>query len=123
MIRLSVKAEFSSAHFLREYQGKCENMHGHNWTVIVEVGGERPGPDGLLMDFGIMKKGLARVIDGLDHKVLNDDVEYFRTVNPTAENIARYIFDQLKPVLINDYGRLTAVTVSETERSFCRYEG
>lgn len=123
MIRLTVRGEFSAAHRLRDYGGKCENLHGHNWKVEVEVEGESVGPDGMLLDFGVMRRELARVLETLDHRFLNEDVEVFRRENPTAENIARYIFEALKGVLSSERCRLAAVTVAETDRSVCRYEG
>ena len=125
MYTVSVYQFFSAAHYLREYKGKCENLHGHNWKVTVSVAGDTLDAAGLLVDFGIIKKNLSEILAGLDHKVINDDVDFFRTNNPSAENIARYVFDRMKKSLSPPF-RTTAVvksvTVDETETSSCRYE-
>jgi 6-pyruvoyltetrahydropterin/6-carboxytetrahydropterin synthase len=125
MYTVSVFQYFSSAHFLREYKGKCEKLHGHNWKVTVEVSGNGLDTTDLLVDFGVLKKHLSDVLGGLDHRVLNDEVEYFKKANPSAEQIARYIYAEMKQRLdaagIRNAG-LAAVTVGETETSSCRYE-
>jgi len=122
MIRLTVQGGFSSAHFLRNYNGKCERLHGHNWKVQIEVSGNSTDSQGLLMDFTFLKQELNKVLETLDHKVLNEDVEFFQKNNPTAENICRYIFENLKCSLNNNNCKLTAVTVYETESSSCKLE-
>ncbi|WP_045215169.1 6-carboxytetrahydropterin synthase QueD [Desulfonatronovibrio magnus] len=97
--QLRVSAEFSSSHQLRNYCGKCENLHGHNFQVEVQVKGVEVNADtGMLMDFKDLKKILNTVLEELDHKHLND-LEYFKTINPSSENIARYIYERIKPVL------------------------
>ncbi len=95
MFEVLVKSEFSAAHRLREYQGKCENLHGHNWSIEVAVSSKTLDKAGLLIDFRILKKKLNAILEDLDHKNL-DDIAYFKEVNPTSENIAKYIFDRLK---------------------------
>lgn len=120
MWRLKVKRDFSSAHQLRNYCGKCENMHGHNFGVEVEVEGDKlDGKVEILMDFKELKKAVDRILDTLDHKHLNE-LEYFRTVNPSSENIARYIYLELKPMLPEQV-RLTSVAVSENDSSVATY--
>jgi len=124
MYTVSVYQYFSSAHFLRDYKGKCEKLHGHNWKVSVAVSGEKLDAAGLLVDFSIVKKHLSEILSDLDHKVLNDDVEYFRTNNPSAENISRFIFTEMKNKLPASAAgtAVRSVTVHETETSSCTYE-
>ena len=121
MYTVSVYQYFSAAHFLREYRGKCEKLHGHNWKVEAEVSGDGLDRAGLLLDFGVLKKHLSAILNGLDHRVLNDEVPFFRDNNPSAENIARFIFDELKKHVLPP-AAVRAVTVHETETSSCRYE-
>lgn len=86
-----VEDDFSSAHALRGYKGKCENLHGHNWKVKVSVAGKKLDKLGMLMDFDDLKKDIMIILAGLDHKDLNK-ISPFDKINPTAENIAAYIF-------------------------------
>ena len=125
MYTISVYQYFSAAHFLRDYRGKCEKLHGHNWKVTVAVTGGTLDAAGLLVDFGIVKKLLSGVCVGLDHRVLNDEVDFFKKNNPSAENIARYVYDLMKKSLPSQGGTtasVKSVTVDETETSSCRYE-
>ena len=94
MYEVTVKSNFSSAHRLRDYKGKCENLHGHNWTVEATVASKKLAKNGILMDFRLLKKSLERVLEGLDHTNLND-LAAFKSKNPTSENIAKFIFDSL----------------------------
>src|ERR1035437_6645888 len=94
MFELRVEHGFSAGHALRGYQGKCANPHGHNYRVQVAVEGPRLNSIGLLMDFGDLKKALRAVCEKLDHVYLNDLPE-FETVNPSAEGVARYVFDEV----------------------------
>lgn len=95
MFTVKVGASFSSAHNLRGYKGKCEDLHGHNWRVEVSAASEDLDGIGMVLDFKILKDELKGILSELDHKYLND-VEYFKDVNPTSENIARYIFEKFK---------------------------
>jgi 6-pyruvoyltetrahydropterin/6-carboxytetrahydropterin synthase len=122
---ISVYQYFSAAHFLRDYRGKCEKLHGHNWKVTAAVAGGTLDAAGLLVDFEIVKKLLSEVCGGLDHRVLNDEVDFFKKNNPSAENISRYIYDLMKKNLTSRGGAtasMKSVTVDETETSSCRYE-
>ncbi|MDA3793293.1 MAG: 6-carboxytetrahydropterin synthase QueD [Elusimicrobia bacterium] len=92
MYKITIKTHFSSAHHLRNYKGNCENVHGHNWKVEVTAVFSRLPDDGMVMDFKDLKKISSKVIGKLDHKDINK-LNYFKSINPTSENIARYIFD------------------------------
>ncbi|GAV22518.1 6-carboxytetrahydropterin synthase QueD [Carboxydothermus pertinax] len=96
MFKISVSTTFDAAHFLKDYDGKCANLHGHTWRVEAEVEGQTTNDLGLLIDFGMIKDYLKEITSRLDHKLLNDVLP----VNPTAENIARYIYQELKPKLM-----------------------
>ena len=95
MYKIEVFSDFSSAHRLRGYKGKCENIHGHNWKVGIEVSSDKVNRIGIVADFMDLKKNLRDILLKLDHKDLNG-LPYFRKINPTSENIAKFIFDELK---------------------------
>lgn len=94
MFELTTIVDFEAAHRLADYPGKCCRLHGHNWRVEVTVAGTELDKLGMLMDFRDLKGEVNRVIETLDHYYLNE-IEPFRTVNPTAENIARYVYREL----------------------------
>lgn len=115
--RITVRSEFSAAHALRHYQGKCENQHGHNFAVEAAVEGSRlDAKTGMLLDFGILKKALAAILAPLDHAFLNDTPP-FDVINPSSENLARYIGGQMSAFLAScpqaAYARLCWVSISE----------
>jgi 6-pyruvoyltetrahydropterin/6-carboxytetrahydropterin synthase len=93
MFELTVESDFSSGHFLRNYRGRCENPHGHNYKVRVTLAGSELDEAGLLLDFKLLKQVMRPVVDRIDHQMLND-LEPFTAVNPSAENIARYFYEQ-----------------------------
>jgi len=114
--KLQVEADFSSAHNLRGYKGKCEELHGHNWKVELTVGSKDLDKTGMVLDFKFLKASLNKILDKLDHKYLNE-IDYFKEVNPTSENIAKYIYDSLKsevPVLVS-------ITVWESDKARATY--
>ena len=118
MYTIKVSDDFSGAHNLRGYKGKCEDLHGHNWKVEVEVQRETLDDIGMVMDFKVLKQALNKVIDDLDHSYLNE-IEYFKKENPTSENIAKYIYENLTDRFSgNDVVR---VTVWETDSSSATY--
>jgi len=117
MYSIKVEAGFSSAHNLRGYKGKCEDLHGHNWQVELIVSKEKPDKIGMVMDFRDLKIKLDRVLEKLDHKYLNN-IAYFKRVNPTSENIAKYIYGRLKAGI----PALKSVTVWENAASAATYE-
>jgi 6-pyruvoyltetrahydropterin/6-carboxytetrahydropterin synthase len=94
MFQVSVEETFSAGHALRNYHGKCENVHGHNYRVRVTLEGPQLDSIGLLCDFTQVKQVMRQVIGGLDHQFMND-LEMFRTVNPSAENLAKYFYDEV----------------------------
>ena len=118
MHKISVKGYFSSAHFLRNYKGKCEKTHGHNWGVEVVAESSRL-QNGMVMDFGDLKKLLERALSRLDHSFLNES-GYFKKINPTSENIAEYIFIKLAKKMPTGV-KLKEVRVSETEKNTASY--
>ncbi len=114
---------FSSAHNLRNYNGKCESIHGHNWKVRLYLSREELDTSGFVMDFKEVDIILKKITDKIDHKNLND-ISPFDKLNPTAENIARYIFDNaVKEVTaISSEIKVTKVMVWESERSCACFE-
>lgn len=96
MYRVRVRTKYSSAHNLRNYNGKCEHLHGHNWKVEAYLKSKELDHQDMVVDFKVFKKVLNEIIDEMDHVYINEDVEYFKTVNPTSENMAKYIFDRLE---------------------------
>ena len=110
--QLTIRSEFCAAHALRHYKGKCEHLHGHNYGVKVVVEGGELTPDTeLLMDFGDLKAILKKILDGLDHRYLND-MPPFDVINPSSENLARFIWKSMEPQLPANV-KLVGVTVAE----------
>ena len=119
--RLQVTSQFSSSHQLRHYQGKCEELHGHNFSVEAEVEGSVLHPDThILIDFKELKSRLKAILDTLDHRHLND-LPQFQEQNPSSENLARYIYKQLEASLQESGVSLRFVSVSEKESSRALY--
>ncbi|WP_260703919.1 6-carboxytetrahydropterin synthase QueD [Edaphobacter flagellatus] len=123
MFEVTVEAGFSSGHYLRNYRGKCENPHGHNYKVYVTLIGEELDEAGLLLDFKLLKQVMRPVVDYLDHQMIND-LEPFTTVNPSAENLAKYFFTETAKQLRDMTAgrvRIKDCTLYETDTSFARY--
>ena len=116
MYEVSVKKHFSSAHNLRGYNGKCEELHGHNWTVEVIVQSDKLDEIGIAVDFKDLKKALDEQMEKLDHKYLNDTPP-FDKINPTTENIAKFIFDEMSGRLDDRRLKVARVNVWETPGS------
>lgn len=116
--RLTVRDQFSAAHALRCYHGKCEYLHGHNFNVEIAVEGVKLDEAGMLIDFGILKRGLRQILAKLDHHVLNE-IEPFDAINPSSENLACQIYADFSLFLANEQEgenvRICAVSVSEKE--------
>lgn len=120
MYSLAVSATFSAAHRLRNYRGRCERTHGHNWKVEVRVAGRDPGKNGMVMDFALLKGKTQAVLKTLDHRDLNA-LRYFRDLNPTAENLAKYVHDRLEASCRRNKVAIVCVTVWESEDSRASY--
>ena len=129
MFEVRVESDFAAAHFLQDYHGKCENLHGHNFKVYVHAKGNELDAGGMLLDFGVLKNSLRNVCKILDHTNLNDLQENGKSVfnqNPSAERIAKFIFDKVKEDLSNSGWNkhsefVCAVDVFETPTSRARY--
>ena len=120
MYELKIITHMACAHQLREFEGRCENLHGHNWKIEVFVTGNELEPNGILIDFKRIKSVTEKVIDELDHKFLND-LEYFKGVNPSSENIARYVFKALGYALNSNNVRVSRVTAWESDNACASY--
>ena len=117
---VTVEDSFSAAHALAGYDGDCEHLHGHNWLVSVTVSGDKLDNIGVLMDFRELKKLLRACLAEFDHTNLSVHPT-FSKVNPSAENIAKYIFDKLLDAIVQRGCELTEVAVSETPNSIATY--
>jgi 6-pyruvoyltetrahydropterin/6-carboxytetrahydropterin synthase len=121
MFEVSVEHTFAAGHALRNYRGKCENVHGHNYRVQVIVRGEQLDQTGMLADFVELKKLLRAISEPLDHVFLND-IEPFRELNPSAENIARYIWEKMDEGLrVGNPVEVAEVKVWETDIQSATY--
>lgn len=98
MFELTVRGHFSSAHFLRDYDGQCKNLHGHTWKIAVTIQSNQLNDIGVATDFVELKKQLNVILSRLDHTCLND-IDFFQTHNPTAENLAKYIYAEYKKLI------------------------
>lgn len=120
MHRVAKEAYFSASHHLRNYGGKCENIHGHNWKVTLVAEGERLNDGGMLIDFAELKRALKEVLSRLDHHDLNT-VPPFDEIEPSAENIARHICEEAAKIIDRDGVRVAEVQVAETNTSTATY--
>lgn len=122
MYELTVKNSFSSAHSIPDYDGKCARLHGHTWQVEVAVRGKHLDRKGMLVDFRKIKTGLDKIVTDLDHQYLND-LKMFKEKgkNPTAENLAKYIYISLKEMIENYDVKLTMVRVWESPSASASY--
>ena len=121
MFEVTVDASFSSGHYLRNYRGKCENPHGHNYRVRVTLQGRELDQAGLLLDFKELKSVMRPVIDYLDHQMINE-LKPFDVINPSAENLAKYFYDRVSVGVKNDVPvRISEVCVWETDTSSAVY--
>jgi len=122
MFQVSVEETFSAGHALRGYHGKCENPHGHNYRVRVTLEGAQLDSIGLLCDFTELKQVMRGIIARLDHQFMND-LEMFRTVNPSAENMAKYFYDEITRQLksLPPGARVTDTIIWETDTTRAQY--
>jgi len=122
MYEITINKSFSAAHFLKDIGGKCEGLHGHNFIVEVSLAGPSLNKEGLLLDFRLLKEWTDEIIEELDHKFLNEH-PYFKDVNPSAENLARFLFDRVSErARLNNVG-VSCVTVWESENARASYRG
>ncbi|MGC8657629.1 MAG: 6-carboxytetrahydropterin synthase QueD [Desulfomonilaceae bacterium] len=120
MYEVEVISSFAAAHSLRQYKGKCERLHGHNYRVHVTARSSAPAGDGMVIDFGDLKAATNEILDRLDHRFLNE-IEPFDKEEPSAENIAAFIFQEIE-LRLNERGSLLySVGVWESDTSVARY--
>jgi 6-pyruvoyltetrahydropterin/6-carboxytetrahydropterin synthase len=122
MFQVTVDETFSSGHALRRYKGKCENVHGHNYKVRVTLEGPQLDSVGLLYDFTHLKRVIREIVGGVDHKFLND-MAPFDVINPSAENLAKYFYDETtrKMNAMPEGARVTSITIWETDTTSATY--
>jgi len=124
MFEVTVEAGFSSGHYLRNYRGKCENPHGHNYKVFVTLVGAELDEAGMLLDFKLLKQVMRPTVEYLDHKMINELEPFVAEINPSAENLARYFYQQTSAQLKEMTAgrvRVKDCTLYETDTSFARY--
>lgn len=123
MYQLTIKDKIDSAHKLIGYHGKCANIHGHTWWIEITVIGTELNPLGILMDFKDIKQLIIpRTIQRFDHQLLNDH-KPFDKINPTAENLSKYVFEDIESsMLLPRNIKLKSVTIWESEKASCKYE-
>ena len=122
MHRLTVCTSFAAAHNLINYQGECENLHGHNWRVEVSVLASELDNAGLGIDFKILKAETKEILKELDHKYLNDNPA-FKETSPSSENISRYLYHRLSERLNSNTIKVDSITVWESDNaSACYFE-
>ncbi|HNV72385.1 MAG TPA: 6-carboxytetrahydropterin synthase QueD [Candidatus Ozemobacteraceae bacterium] len=120
MYRITIEKSISSAHCLRQYEGKCRELHGHNWNFQVTIEADQLDSLGMVLDFGVVKRHLADLLEPFDHKLLND-VPPFDRLNPTAENISSFVFDELSKRLNTDRVKVMSVKTWETPTNVAEY--
>jgi 6-pyruvoyltetrahydropterin/6-carboxytetrahydropterin synthase len=120
MYHLTVYTHFAAAHNLINYQGDCENLHGHNWKVEVTVSARELDKAGLGIDFKILKSETKQVLGLLDHKYLNE-LPPFTEISPSSENLSRFLFEKLSETFNNDNVRVTKVNVWESDYACASY--
>ena len=116
MFELKVQMYFSAAHHLLNYNGECENQHGHNWLVEAYIKGTELDKSNILIDYKVLKRELKNVLDLLDHKDLNE-LPYFKSISPSSEYISKFIYEKLKEKI----GQVSKISVWETANSCASY--
>ena len=119
MIKIGLKGHFDSAHYLRDYNGKCASLHGHTWNVEIVLCGETDNKSGMLLDFNIVKKLLNQETDKFDHKVINE-IPPFDEKNPTAENLAKEFYCNLTKAMPANI-KLLSVKIWESPNAWAEY--
>jgi len=116
MFELKAQMYFSAAHHLLNYNGECENQHGHNWLVEAFVKGNQLDKSNILIDYKVLKKHLKEVLDTLDHKDINE-LQDFKNISPSSEILSKYIYTKLKEKI----GIVSKISVWETSTSCASY--
>jgi len=123
MFRIQVKEEFEAAHRIAGYPGKCDRLHGHSWIVEATVSGKELDSLGMLVDFKSVKKELKAVLDHMDHRYLNELPPFCDGRNPTAENLAKHVYEELAGSgIFRGNARLDSICVWESPHSSAAYE-
>ena len=120
MYKVKVITQFAAAHQLRDFRGKCEKLHGHNWKIEVNLSGDKLNDAGLLIDFKEIKEATKRILEELDHSFLNE-LPRFKDQNPSSENIAAYIFEELSSKFNDNQIKVTKVTAWESDSACASY--
>lgn len=123
MYEITVEDSFAAGHYLRDYKGKCANSHGHNYKVRITLRGAELDKAGLLLDFKDVKAVMKRVIERLDHQMLNE-IEPFTKLNPSAESLAKYFYDETSRLiksLVTDRVTVREITIWETDTTTAQY--
>jgi 6-pyruvoyltetrahydropterin/6-carboxytetrahydropterin synthase len=119
---LFVRDTFAAAHRLELFHGKCEELHGHNFKVEALFQGEKVGPEGMVVDFAVLKKHLRQIIADLDHKYINE-IPFFRERASSSEYLALYVYERLQDVLAGESVSVREVRVWESENAYAAYGG
>lgn len=120
MYEVTIIKSFSAAHLLADIGGKCEELHGHNFKVEITASAEKLDSNGLLIDFRLLKKHLGDILEDIDHKYLNA-LTSFSGINPSAENIARYIFEKMEEKVKSSGVNMVRVKIWESENAAVTY--
>jgi len=120
MYTIAIEQHFDAAHFLRGYQGKCESMHGHRYKVVARINTAQLDDIGLAYDFSLLKKHLGKILSRFDHTCLND-IPPFDEINPSSDNIAATVYQELKPKLAGEPVSIASIEVWETPQSWVTY--
>ena len=120
MYRVSIERHFDAAHYLREYNGKCENLHGHRYKVVANLRADKLDDIGLAFDFTVLKKSIDEILEKFDHTCLND-IEPFTSINPSSENIASTICGELKKRLDKQTAEIESIEVWESPDAWVTY--
>jgi len=122
MFEVMIERNFSSAHQLRGYRGKCENLHGHNYKIEIYARGRELDRTGLLVDFVELKAAADEVVNYLDHRNINELPPFDEELNPSAENLARYILERVASRVGDGRAQVYKVRCFETPTSVATYQ-
>ena len=120
LFEVKIISSFGAAHNLRDFRGKCENLHGHNWKIEVVLRGKSLEANGILVDFGEVKAATKEALEEVDHKYLND-LPFFSQKNPSSENIALFLFEKLSVKFNTENIRLRSVSAWESDEACATY--